>query len=479
VTAPIESSTVPVAGPSAFGLGRAVAGVPATDATLRRLLVATDSAAIGVALALTARAASGSAAHIGLSLLTIPVWILILQAYGLYDRDMRRISHTTVADVPHVFHAMLLGGVLFWLYSRVALPDDAHAEVLVLAALGGLLILNFRSILRRAARHFMRPQRVLLVGEGETIALLARKLRAHPEYCAEPAAVAGVGADLGVPVVSGVDDLDLGRIVSEYAIDRLVVSNEDMSPAVVLALVREANCLSLNVSIVPQPCDAIGASVEIDDVEGVTLFGVCPPALSRPARVAKRGLDLAAASILLVLLAPLMVALAIAVRLDSEGPAFFRQERIGRGGRRFRILKFRTMVSGAETMHDALAPRSRDAHWLLLDRDPRITRIGAVLRRMSLDELPQLWNVARGQMSLVGPRPLIPEEHYQVSGWGRRRVDMAPGLTGLWQVLGRTSIPFEEMVKLDYLYVANWSLWRDIDLLLRTIPILLNGRGAN
>jgi lipopolysaccharide/colanic/teichoic acid biosynthesis glycosyltransferase len=157
----------------------------------------------------------------------------------------------------------------------------------------------------------------------------------------------------------------------------------------------------------------------------------------------------------------------------------YRQERIGKGGRRFRMLKLRTMVVDAEARRAELLSQSKDPGWLHLEHDPRITRVGRVLRLASLDELPQLWNVLTGEMSLVGPRPLIASEDRMVDGWARGRVDLTPGLTGLWQVLGRTSIPFDEMIKLDYLYVTNWSLWGDIRLILRTLPVVLKRSGAN
>jgi lipopolysaccharide/colanic/teichoic acid biosynthesis glycosyltransferase len=209
------------------------------------------------------------------------------------------------------------------------------------------------------------------------------------------------------------------------------------------------------------------------------MFGINPPVLSRSSRWAKRGLDLIGASGALLLGAPVLLLLALLVRIDSRGPAFFRQERIGRGAQRFKLLKLRTMDSDAESRRAGLLAQSKDPGWLHLDHDPRITRLGRLLRLTSLDELPQLWNVLRGDMSLVGPRPLVPEEDSKVQPWARGRLDLTPGITGLWQVLGRTSIPFEEMVKLDYLYVTNWTLWGDVRLILRTLPALLTRRGAN
>jgi lipopolysaccharide/colanic/teichoic acid biosynthesis glycosyltransferase len=190
-------------------------------------------------------------------------------------------------------------------------------------------------------------------------------------------------------------------------------------------------------------------------------------------------MDIVGSLVLLAVLAPVAALIAIAIKLDSPGPVLFRQQRIGRGGRPFSLLKFRTMVTGADRMVEGLLADSGDPDWLLLERDPRVTRVGAILRRSSLDELPQAWNVLKGQMSLVGPRPLVEAEDCRIRGWGRVRIDLTPGLTGLWQVLGRTSIPFRDMVTLDYLYVTNWSLWGDVKLLLSTVPVLLTRRGAN
>jgi lipopolysaccharide/colanic/teichoic acid biosynthesis glycosyltransferase len=235
----------------------------------------------------------------------------------------------------------------------------------------------------------------------------------------------------------------------------------------------------LKVSLLPNLFDAMGPSVEIDDLEGVTVLGLNPPVLSRSSRFIKRSMDVAGASALLLLLAPLLLALGLVVRLNSAGPALFRQRRIGRHGQVFNVLKFRTMYVGSEERAEGLRALSKDPDWLHLERDPRVTPVGGFLRRASLDELPQLWNVLRGEMSIVGPRPLIESEDQRVDGWGRRRVELTPGITGLWQVLGRTNIPFEEMVKLDYLYVANWTVWGDIRLILRTLPVILSRRGAN
>jgi lipopolysaccharide/colanic/teichoic acid biosynthesis glycosyltransferase len=205
---------------------------------------------------------------------------------------------------------------------------------------------------------------------------------------------------------------------------------------------------------------------------GVRRFG-----LTRSSEVVKRGFDLAGASLLLLVFAPVLLAAALAIKLDSRGPVLFRQLRVGRDGRPFQILKFRTMVADAESRKDELRDLNERDGLFKIERDPRITRVGRLLRRTSLDELPQLLNVVRGEMSLVGPRPLVLDEDRKIQGWQRRRLQLTPGVTGHWQILGSARIPLQEMVKIDYLYVANWSLWVDVKILLRTVTHVLTRQG--
>jgi lipopolysaccharide/colanic/teichoic acid biosynthesis glycosyltransferase len=192
----------------------------------------------------------------------------------------------------------------------------------------------------------------------------------------------------------------------------------------------------------------------------------------------KRGLDIAAAALLIVALLPLMLALALVVAVGSPGPPLFRQRRAGRAGREFGMWKFRTMVAEAERLRPLLIGDSRDADWLDLERDPRVTRTGRVLRRTSLDELPQLLNVLLGDMSLVGPRPLPLEEHSRIPEWAIGRTDVRPGITGLWQVRGRAALGFVEMLQLDCEYVREATLWGDLKILVRTVPAVLAAKGA-
>jgi exopolysaccharide biosynthesis polyprenyl glycosylphosphotransferase len=292
-------------------------------------------------------------------------------------------------------------------------------------------------------------------------------------------AVNADSATADLPLLGTLASGDLTDTIREHRIERVVVSHREVDEETLLRLIRNCRELGVKVSVLPGVFDAIGSGVEVDDVEGVTVLGMNPPVLSRSSRVLKRSMDLVGSLVLLLLTAPIQVVVAVAIKLEDGGPVLFRQRRVGRWDRQFHVIKFRTMCVDAEAKRAALLALSRDPGWLLLDEDPRITRVGRFLRMTSLDELPQVWNVLRGEMSLVGPRPLMEEDASQLTGWGRSRLDLKPGLTGLWQVLGRTSIPFEEMVKLDYLYVTNWSLWNDIRLLLRTFPVVFGRRGAN
>jgi exopolysaccharide biosynthesis polyprenyl glycosylphosphotransferase len=282
---------------------------------------------------------------------------------------------------------------------------------------------------------------------------------------------------VGLPVLGAPQDLE--RVADSHAAERVVICRADFTDDEVLEMMGACQSAALKVSLLPDTVDALGPSVEIDEVEGVTVLGVNPAVLSRTSRLIKRVFDIVVASLLFLVCLPLLAIAAIAIKLDSSGPVLFRQERIGKGGKRFRLLKLRTMDADAEKRREDLLSESIDDNWLHLADDPRITRVGQPLREASIDELPQLWNVIRGEMSLVGPRPLIEEEDAMIGGLMRGRLDLTPGITGLWQVLGRTNIPFDEMVKLDYLYVTNWSLWFDVRLLLRTLPAVLKRRGVN
>jgi exopolysaccharide biosynthesis polyprenyl glycosylphosphotransferase len=273
----------------------------------------------------------------------------------------------------------------------------------------------------------------------------------------------------------------LPSIVQMFDVERVVVAFSSDSHEETIELIRELKDLDVQIDIVPRFFDVFGSGIAVHSVEGVPLIGLPPLRLARSSRLVKRALDVIGSAAALVLLGPVFLVAALAIKLDSRGPVFFRQVRMGSGDRTFRIWKFRTMSVDADARKHEVAhlnahARNGDARMFKIPDDPRVTRVGRVLRCTSIDELPQLFNVLAGQMSLVGPRPLILDEDQHVHDWGRRRLDLKPGMTGLWQVLGRSDIPFEEMLKLDYLYVTAWSLRNDLQLIGRTIPAVLGRR---
>jgi exopolysaccharide biosynthesis polyprenyl glycosylphosphotransferase len=268
--------------------------------------------------------------------------------------------------------------------------------------------------------------------------------------------------------------------VYEHEIDWVIVAFSRAPFDRTLDGLRAIRRPGVRLSIVPRYQELLASSAAIEDLDGVPIVSLAPQGLSRSAAAAKRVLDVVLSVTALVALAPVLALTALAIKLDSRGPVLFRQSRVGRHGRTFRIIKFRTMFDGAEAGRFALAELNElgDGPLFKIRRDPRVTRVGRVLRRLSLDELPQLVNVLMGDMSLVGPRPFVVHEAQQITGWAQRRVELPPGMTGLWQTSGRNDASFDEMVRLDFAYVTNWSLWWDLKILCRTVPAVLSRRGA-
>jgi exopolysaccharide biosynthesis polyprenyl glycosylphosphotransferase len=414
------------------------------------------------------------------------VWAGVFAAYHLYENDNLKISVSSFDEVRDLFHALLAGSLGYLIVSqgiRVAFGWWIYAPAEAVLFLSGALVAV--PIVRGSIRSWifprlMSPRRTLVVGSGEEARLVFRKLNAHPEYGLK--IVGFLDGDSETPPpgpVLGSPD-DVARVVEEHEIDRVLIASSVGSHEKTLDLVRTVRRPDVQVSIVPRYFEIFTSNAILDDVEGMPVVTLPPMRLGRSARLLKRSVDVVVSATALLFLSPLFALLAIGIRLDSSGPALYWQPRRGRLGSTFRIVKFRTMFTGAEQR------RSEVLHMNEVDgplfkikgKDPRVTRIGSFLRRTSLDELPQLWNVLKGEMSLVGPRPFVIYEADQITGWATRRLDMTPGVTGLWQVLGRNDIPFEEMTKLDYLYVTNWSLWWDLKILCQTIPVVLGRRGA-
>jgi len=267
------------------------------------------------------------------------------------------------------------------------------------------------------------------------------------------------------------------RLIDELDVHRVIIEPSEELPQTTLDFVREAKSGGVRVSLLPRILEVVGSTIEVDDVNGLTLLGVRRFGLSRSSRLIKRSFDAVGSAVGLTVLSPILLVIAILIKLDTRGTVIFRQTRIGRDGGAFEMWKFRTMVSDADELKSSLVVCGDPEMGLFkIPDDPRVTRVGRWLRRASLDELPQLVNVLRGEMSLVGPRPLVADEDMRITGRDRARLQLTPGMTGHWQIQGGR-VPLAEMIKLDYLYVAGWSLWCDIKILLRTVSHVFARRG--
>jgi exopolysaccharide biosynthesis polyprenyl glycosylphosphotransferase len=420
-----------------------------------------------------------------LAVTAVPVWLAVFTGYHLYENDALRISVSSFDEVRDVFHAMLAGSLGYLILSQgVRFLFDWWVYTAVEAALFAGAALVLVPVVRGSIRSWIFPRvmerrRTLIVGGGEEARLVHRKLRTHPEYGLDVVGFLAADED-EVPGPMLGSSRDIARLVDELEIDRVLLASSIADHEEMLDLLRTVRRPDVQISIVPRYNEIFTSHATLDDVEGMPVVTLPPLRLGRSSRLLKRSFDVCASGAALTLLAPLLGVVALLVRLDSPGPALYRQKRRGRGGSTFEIVKFRTMRVGAENERfDLVHLNEVDGPlFKIKGEDPRVTRVGAFLRRTSIDEFPQFWNVLRGDMSLVGPRPFVVHEADQITGWASKRLDMTPGITGLWQVLGRNDIPFDEMTKLDYLYVTNWSLWWDLKILCQTIPVVLGKRGA-
>jgi exopolysaccharide biosynthesis polyprenyl glycosylphosphotransferase len=462
---------------------------------LRRLLLAADLIGLVVSyvVALALVPPQSTPDHvapgweIALFVVSLPLWVLLAKIYGLYDRDEERTDHSTVDDVVGVFQVVTLGTWGFLVTTHLlGLPHPNTGRLVAFWILAVLLIPLLRAASRAVGRRQSAYiQNVIIVGSGQVAHLLAEKIEKHPEYGLrvvgfvdrDDRAVSGNGKC----ALLGTTD-ELPKLVHDHAVHRVAIAFSTDSHNQTLGVIRSMQDSDVQIDIVPRMFEVLGTNAQLHTIEGMPLVGLPRPRLSGSSRFLKRSFDMVAAAAGLVLLSPIFVAVAVLIKLDSRGPVFFRQVRMGAGGKTFRVFKFRTMAVDAESRKQDVAHMNMhnggDARMFKVPDDPRVTRLGRFLRRWRMDELPQVLNVVSGNMSIVGPRPLILDEDQHVSSWARRRLDLKPGITGLWQVLGASDIPFEEMTKLDYLYVTNWSLREDLRLILLTLPALTRQRAA-
>lgn len=440
-----------------------------------------------------------------LLLFVVPARLLLNSYYELYRL---RGEFSFVNEGLRIFKASAIGSLLivaFTFLYRGGFEFRAFSYARAVFVLDFFLVFAAFLFLRFAVRGFQMLVRqkglnlipTLVVGQGQEAALFIREVRERPALgyriigVVESGTLGPLGQDEfeGVPVVS--DFKGLPDAIRDSGANEVVITDPSVSgDALFEVMMRVGRGHGIEFRIAPSLFNCLPRKTEIDQIGALPVITLFREPLSSVARVVKRGSDLIVAGLAIAVLSPLWLLVAILIRLDSKGSIFYRQERVGMDGRIFLFLKFRSMrLNADDSLHREYQKRfitgSADANLgdemkpaYKLTADSRVTRVGRVLRRLSLDELPQLLNVLRGDMSIVGPRPPIPYEVEAYELWHRKRLDMKPGLTGLWQVSGRNRLTFDEMVRLDLYYIENWSLLLDIKILLRTLPVMLRGDDA-
>ncbi len=454
-------------------------------AVLARMLFAGDSAAAAAAAAI-AVASLGPVSGAGFVFVvcTIALWPLAAFSIGLYRSDELSSWASAVTEVPRGFVAVLLiTWPLFGVASVLHLDQVVTLTFLTVAGIAGLT--GVARMIVRAGLHRspVLRQRTLILGSGVVAGQVVEKLRNNVQFGLIPVGIVDDDVyDVGTPDLPLLGRFaDLDKVIEAQEIDRVIIAFSRASHEQLLMSIRACRDAGVTVDVVPRLFEFLDGVKALDQVGGLPLLSIGTPALTSVSMAAKRVLDVAGSAFLIAVLSPLMIAVAAAIRLESRGPVFFRQPRAGRGRTSFKVIKFRSMYVDAEARKNEVATLNEadDGVMFKIRRDPRVTHVGRFLRRSSLDELPQLFNVLKGEMSLVGPRPLIfPETAALDEDWHLRRLELRPGLTGPWQIYGRSQSPFQEMVRFDYQYVAGWSLARDIEILLATIPAVVSGRGA-
>ena len=474
---------------------------------VRRMLLAADLAGLVAAMALAEWLVNrhdsigllGARAEILVFLISLPAWVVVAKVYGLYDHDEERTDHSTADDFAGVFHLVTVCTWLFWALSYVtgvAHPTPPKLLIFWATAIGSITLgrAGARTLARRNAAYL---QNAVIVGAGDVGQLVAKKLLNHPEY--------------GVNLVGFVDsrpkqrrdDLEhlallgdaarLPAIVRLLDVERVIIAFSNDSHEYTLELIRSLKDLDVQVDIVPRLFETVGPNVGMHMLEGLPLVSLPPLRLSASSALLKRAMDVVISSCAMVILSPCLLVIALAVKADSSGPVFYQHQRVGRTRRRIDVLKFRTMYQEAcrgeryggdaaeatfdRIMSDPDRAREFGMSYKLVN-DPRTTRVGRFLRKTSLDELPQLFNVLTGDLSLVGPRAITTDELIRYGDRVDDLLGVRPGITGYWQINGRSRLTYDDRVRLDLAYITGWSLRLDATILAKTVRELISRRGA-
>ncbi|HUG65848.1 MAG TPA: sugar transferase [Gaiellaceae bacterium] len=406
-----------------------------------------------------------------------PITILVFAQAGLYrQRELRPGAGRILACLIVVALIVLAFGLgTGYDFSTSGLIPTS---VVVCAVAIGLLRAAYESASLEVMRAAGVSRRVVLVGAGESLTRLKSSLEAaRGGLSYEFVGVVAPEAVPGLRLLGSRTELSL--VLDRVKPDEVILTEADFDERTVLEVVEQAHRQGVRVRLAPDTTELLVQRGEYVPGQGAPLFELRPPVLTGWEWAVKRGFDLVVSGLVVILGLPLWALIALAIKLDSRGPIFFVDRRIGVGEREFGMLKFRTMVADAATRQPELEPENEAEGALFKIRDdPRVTRIGRFLRRFSLDEIPQVGNVLKGEMSLVGPRPLPLRDYQLLADWHRRRYGVLPGMTGLWQISGRSGLSFDDLVRLDFTYIENWSIWLDISIIVKTIPAVITRRGA-
>ena len=407
------------------------------------------------------------------------VTVLVFWQAGLYAERERRAGFGRIVSSLIVVTLLVLAFGLGTGHDFTTFGIIPTSLVLTIV-LDGLLRASYDAISREALHVLGVRRRAIVVGEGEHLDHLLRTLgsvRGGIEYDFVGVVSGAAHATRALPQLGALDDLR--AVLEQYPADELIVTDSDYSERQLLQIIEDAHRSAVKVRIAPKTTELLVQRAEYVPGQGVPLFELRPPVFVGAQWAVKRAFDLVVSALVIVVGMPLWLAIAAAIKLTSRGPVFYRDPRIGLGEETFGMIKFRTMVAGAADQQAELEPENEAEGALFKIRDdPRVTSVGRLLRRFSLDELPNMLNVIRGQMSLVGPRPLPLRDHALLEDWHRKRSNVLPGMTGLWQISGRSDLSFDDLVRLDFFYLENWSIWLDISILAKTVPAVIGSRGA-
>lgn len=436
----------------------------------------------------TAASWAGSEWYVRVSAYAIVLSVLAIVHEGLYDLD--RLFWGT-GEFTRIARALAIAVVAIVLATfAFSLPGLSRVWTLLFYAIALTLVSVERLLLRHALRTLRRGGkyvlRTLVVGSNPEATEVVRILKARPETGLVPVGcLATALADLtdqncgpgDVPYLGY--SRDLCTIVDKYMIDTVIIASTAFDYPIVPRMIAELRGRDVSIHLSSGLFDILTTRVLVREVAGVPLITVKSVSFSKWNFAVKRTFDLILASLITIVGSPLWVPLSLIIKLDSRGPVFYRQTRVGQNGELFAMYKFRSMCADADDQLEELWEKNEaDGPLFKMQKDPRVTRIGHWMRKYSIDEFPQLINVLKGQMSLVGPRPPLIAETEQYTNYHWRRMEVLPGMTGLWQVSGRSSLTFEEMVRLDLFYIENWGVAFDFALLARTVPAVLVGDGA-